>query len=100
MASYTYRTYKERRTIQRLWEAGVQVKEIVDKLNAPLSSIYSELWCGQDGSRLPNRWHCYNADLAQLRIQQSFGRRGRKAGENPDRKGADGGSCTTTAASH
>ena len=35
MASYTSRTYEERRTIQRLWEAGVQVKEIADKLNAP-----------------------------------------------------------------
>lgn len=90
MASYTSRTYEERRTIQRLWEAGVQVKEIADKLNAPLSSIYSELRRGQDGSRLPNRRLCYNADLAQLRIQQSFERRGRKAGESPDRKGADG----------
>ena len=90
MACYISRTYEERRTIQRLWEAGVQAKEIADKLEAPLSSLYSELRRGQDGSRLPNKRLCYNADLAQLRIQQSFERRGRRAGESPDRKGADG----------
>lgn len=90
MACYTSRTYEDRRTIQRMWEAGVQAKEIADKLNAPLSSIYSELRRGQGGSRLPNQRLCYNADLAQLRIQQSFERRGRRTGERPDRKGADG----------
>lgn len=62
MACYTSRTYEERRTIQRMWEAGVQAKEIADKLNAPLSSIYSELRRGQDGSRLPNQRLCYNAE--------------------------------------
>ena len=90
MACYISRTYEERRTIQRLWEAGVQAKEITDKLEAPLSSIYSELRRGQDGSRLPNQRLCYNADLAQLRIQQSFEQRGRRARESLDRKGADG----------
>lgn len=90
MACYKYRTYEERRTIQTLWEAGVQAKEIADKLDAPLSSIYLELRRGQDGSRLPNKRLCYNADLAQLRIQQSFERRGNRPGEGPDRRGADG----------
>ena len=75
MACYTSRTYKERRTIQKLWEDGVQAKEIADKLEAPLSSLYSELRRGQDGSRLPNKRMRYNADLAQLRIQQPFERR-------------------------
>ena len=78
MACYTSRTYKERKTIQKLWEDGAQAREIADKPQAPLSSIYSELRRGQDGSRLPNQRLCYNADLAQLRIQQSFERRGRK----------------------
>ena len=86
MACYTSRTYKERRTIQKLWEDGVQAKEIADKLDAPLSSIYSELRRGQDGSRLPNKRMRYNADLAQLRIQQSFERRGRRTGEGPGQK--------------
>ena len=90
MACYISRTYEERRIIQKLWEAGVQAKEIADKLEAPLSSIYSELRRGQDGSRLPNKRLCYNADLAQLRIQQSYERRGRRAGERPVQKGADG----------
>ena len=43
MACYTSRTYEERKQLQGLWEAGVQAKEIADKLAAPLSSIYSEL---------------------------------------------------------
>ena len=64
MACYTSCTYEERRMIQRLWEAGVQAKEIADKLEAQLSSIYSELRRGQDGSRLSNRRLCYDADLA------------------------------------
>lgn len=89
MACYTYRTYEERRAIQRLWEAGVQAKEIADKLDAPLSSIYLELRRGQDGSRLPNQRLCYNADLAQLRIQRSFERRGRRTGESQCQKGDD-----------
>ena len=70
MACYTSRTYEERRMIQRLWEAGVQAKEIADKLEAPLSSIYSELRRGQDGSRLSNKRLHYDAELAQLRIHQ------------------------------
>ena len=90
MACYISRTYEERRTIQKLWEAGAQAKKIADKLEAPLSSIYSEPRCGQDGSRLPNKRICYNADLAQLRIQQSFERRGRRAGESLEQKGTDG----------
>ena len=68
----------------------MQAKEIADKLEAPLSSIYSELRRGQDGSRLPNQRFCYNANLAQLRIQQSFERRGRRVGESPEQKGAGG----------
>jgi len=86
MACYTSRTYEERKQIQGLWEDGVQAKEIADKLAAPLSSIYSELRRGQDGTRLPNKRMRYDADLAQLRLQQSYERRGRKeqkgAGEN------------------
>jgi len=64
-----------------MWEAGAKATEIADKLEAPLSSIYSELRRGQDGTRLQNRRLRYNADLAQLRIQQSFERRGRRTGE-------------------
>ena len=90
MARYVSRTYEDRRMIQRFWEAGVQAKEIADKLGSPVSSIYQELRRGQNGSRLPNKRLCYDADLAQSRIQQSFERRGRKPGKNTDQKGADG----------
>ena len=90
MACYTSRTYEERRMIQALWEAGAKATEIADKLDAPVRSIYAELQRGQDGSRLPNKRLCYNADLAQLRIQQSYERRGRRAVESPEQKGANG----------
>ena len=81
MACYTMRTYEERTIIQKMWNDGAQAKEIADKLEAPLSTIYSELRRGQDGSRLQNQRLRYNADLAQLRVQQSFERRGRRAGK-------------------
>ena len=86
MACYGTRTYEERKIIQNLWEAGVQVRLIADKLGAPLSSIYLELQRGQDGSRLPNQRLRYNADLAQMRMQQSFERRGRKAWNNREKE--------------
>lgn len=79
MACYTSRTYEERQQIQGLWEAGVQAKEIASRLDAPLSSIYSKLQRGQDGTRLLNKRMRYDADLAQLRLQQSYERRERKS---------------------
>ena len=88
MACYTMRTYEERTVIQKMWNDGAQAKEIADKLEAPLSTIYSELRRGQDGSRLQNQRLRYSADLAQLRLQQSFERRGRRAGERLEQEGA------------
>jgi IS30 family transposase len=82
VACYTSRTYDERKQIQGLWEAGVQAKEIAEKLSMPLTTIYAELRRGQDGTRLPNMRMRYDADLAQLRLQQSYERRGRKGGVN------------------
>lgn len=90
MACYTMRTYEERTIIQKMWNDGAQAKEIADKLEAPLSTIYSELRRGQDGSRLQNQRLRYNADLAQLRVQQSFERRGRRAGKRLEQEGAGG----------
>lgn len=84
------RTYEERTIIQKMWNDGAQAKEIADKLEAPLSTIYSELRRGQDGSRLQNQRLRYNADLAQLRVQQSFERRGRRAGKRLEQEGAGG----------
>lgn len=88
MACYTMRTYEERTVIQKMWNDGAQAKEIADKLEAPLSTIYSELRRGQDGSRLQNQRMRYSADLAQLRVQQSFERRGRRSGKREGEKRA------------
>ena len=89
MAGYISRTYEERRMIQEMWENGVQAKKIADKLGAPLSSLYSELRRGQDGSRLPNQRLRYSADLAQERIQRAYEQRGRGAGSGAARKEAE-----------
>lgn len=88
MACYTMRTHEERTVIQKMWNDGAQAKEIADKLEAPLSTIYSELRRGQDGSRLQNQRLRYSADLAQLRVQQSFERRGRRSGKREGEKRA------------
>ena len=88
MACYTMRTYEERTVIQKMWNDGAQAKEIADKLEAPLSTIYSELRRGQDGSRLQNQRLRYSADLAQLRVQQSFERRVRRSGKQEGEKRA------------
>lgn len=89
MACYTTRTYEERMAIQTMWESGAQAKEIADKLEAPLSSIYLELRRGQDGSRLENQRLRYSAELAQLRIQQSYERRGNRTRKSPQQEGAN-----------
>lgn len=88
---YITRSYEERLAIQSLWEDGVQVKKIAEKLGAPLSSLYSELRRGQDGSRLPNQRLRYSADLAQMRIQQSYEQRGRGSRDGQAQKGAGNG---------
>lgn len=90
MACYTMRTYEERTIIQKMWNDGAKAKEIAEKLEAPLSTIYYELRRGQDGSRLQNQRLRYSADLAQLSVQQSFERRGRRAGKRLEQEGADG----------
>ena len=79
MADYTIRSHADRLKIQSLWEAGTAVKDIANTVAWPLSSLYTELKRGRDGTRLPNKRLRYDADLAQLRVQQAFERRGRKA---------------------
>ena len=79
MAGYAFRTFDERKRIEDFWEAGTPAKDIATKLNISASALYTELRRGQDGTRLPDQRRRYNADLAQLRVQQSLERRGRKA---------------------
>lgn len=79
MADYTIHSHADRLKIQSLWEAGTAVKDIADAVAWPASSLYAELKKGRDGTRLPNKRLRYDADLAQLRVQQAFERRGRKA---------------------
>ena len=88
MAGYTMRTYEDRMTIQKMWNDGARATEIAEKLKIQLSSLYYELNRGQDGSRLQNQRLRYSTDLAQLRVQQSFKRRGRKAGKQEGAKRA------------
>ena len=59
--------------------AGTPTKDIPTKLDMSAFVLYTELHRGQDGTRLPNQRRRCNANLAQLRVQQSLERRGRKA---------------------
>ena len=62
MAGYIMRTYEDRMTIQKMWNDGARATEIAEKLEIQLSSLYSELSRGRDGSRLQNQRLRYNAD--------------------------------------
>jgi len=81
MAGYAFRSFDERKK----WEAGTPAREIAAKLNISVSAFYTELRRGQDGTRLPDQRRRYDADLAQLRVQQSFERRGHKATKGAER---------------
>lgn len=80
MADYAFRSYHERQEIERMVEAGMSVKEIAGSLGISLSTVYAELRRGRDGTRLPDKRLRYNADLAQLSVQQGLERRGRRSG--------------------
>ena len=79
MADYAFRSFDERQKIQGMWEAGLSAQDIATEMELSLSSVYTELRRGYDGTRLPNKPRRYDADLAQLRVQESLERRGRKA---------------------
>lgn len=81
MATYAYRSISERQEIQSLWESGASVKEIAQDFDLSVSAIYTELKRGYDGTRLPDMRRRYDAELAQLTVQKSIERRGRKAAE-------------------
>ncbi len=79
IGTYAFRSFEERQKIQRMVESNMSPKDIADALDLSLSSIYTELRRGRDGTRLPNKRLRYDAGLAQLRVQESLERRGRKA---------------------
>ena len=81
MATYAYRSISERQKIQSLWESGASVKEIAQDFDLSVSAIYTEFKRGYDGTRLPDMRRRYDAELAQLTVQKSIERRGRKAAE-------------------
>lgn len=78
MAGYAFRSLEDRRKVENLWERGQAPKEIARELDASVSVIYSELSRGRDGSRLPDQRLRYNAELAQLRVQESLEKRGKR----------------------
>lgn len=79
MAGYAYRSLAERQKIQCLWESGASVKELAQHFELSASAMYTELKRGYDGTRLPDMRRRYNAELAQLNVQRSIERRGRRS---------------------
>lgn len=78
MAFYAFRTLEDRRKVEKLWENGMTPKEISANTERSLNAVYAELSRGQDRSRLSDQRLRYSADLAQLRMQQSLERRGKR----------------------
>lgn len=66
MTCYTTRTYEEQRAIQRLWEAGVQAKEIADELEAPYPPSTQNCGMARTGTGCRTSARATIADLAQL----------------------------------
>lgn len=85
MAYYAFRTLEERKKVEKLWNNGLMPKEISMETGRSLCAVYAELSRGQDGSRLPDQRLRYSADLAQLRMQQSLERRGKRTGKQCQR---------------
>ncbi len=79
MAGYAFQSLKARKKLQTLWEEqGQTAKALANSLSVPLSTVYTELRRGRSGDRLPDQRLKYDADLAQLRMQQELEQRGRK----------------------
>lgn len=78
MADYAFRTLEDRQKIEKLWGSGKTPKEISAQTGAALHAVYRELARGKDGTRLQDQRLRYSAELAQLRVQQSLERRGRR----------------------
>lgn len=84
--AYKYRTLETRKMIQSMWESNASVSEIAATLGIDPSNISRELKRGWDGkTRLPNMRHCYDAELAHLRVREAIERRGRKQSSIFDR---------------
>lgn len=79
MAGYAYRSLAERQRIQAMVEAGKTAKDISAEMGISLSAVYSELKRGRDGTRYADARLCYKADVAQLNMQKSIERRGRRS---------------------
>ena len=77
MAGYAFQSLQARQTLQTLWEEqGQTAKTLAKTLSVPLSTVYTELRRGRTGDRLPDQRLKYDADLAQLTMQQELERRG------------------------
>lgn len=79
MAGYAYRTFSERQKIQAMVEAGKTAKDISTEMGISLSAVYCELKRGRDGTRYEDARLTYKADVAQLNVQKSLERRGRRS---------------------
>lgn len=73
-----YLRMEDRKTIKRMYDAEVPVKEIAATVGKHFSSIYDELKRGQTGKMDRNCRAEYDPELAQRRAQESIQRRGNR----------------------
>ena len=86
MRNYRYLTLTDREALERNYLKGERPQDIADDLGVHVATIYKELKRGETGKLDRNGRKEYDAKLAQLRLVQRFGRRGRKTGEQQEIK--------------
>lgn len=77
MTNYRYLDLPTRRTIEALYLAGGEPKQIATYVGVSLSTIYRELQRGATGEIDKNLRPGYSAELAEKRLRENFKRRGR-----------------------
>ena len=78
MGKYHYLTFEDRKKIETMHKRGDTPTAIASVLGAHHTTIYKELQRGATGELDANLREGYSAEIAQIKLNESFKRRGRK----------------------
>ena len=84
VVDYAFRTLEDRQKNEKLWEDGRTPKETSETTGVFVVVVDKEKTTGPDGTRLPDQRLRYSADVAQMRVQQSLEKRGKRTGQPTD----------------
>ena len=75
---YKFMTLDDRRLIAGWYLNGERACDIAARVGVHTATIYNELQRGKTGGLDRNQRPAYDPELAQRKIQEGFGRRGRR----------------------